>query len=122
MALVQAGDVQLEYLDEGSGDNVAVLIHGAGLSARIWHTVQKELAEGGIRSLAIGTRGAGGSDHTENDEDYHPANYSRDLATAVTELGLRGDIEDMLDVFASATGEPWVREPVESTGPARSAR
>ena len=88
MALVQAGDVQLEYFDEGSGDVVAVLIHGAGSSASIWHTVQKELAEGGIRSLAIGTRGAGGSDHTDEDEDYHPSNYAKDLAAAVTELDL----------------------------------
>ena len=51
MALVQAGGVQLEYFDEGSGDNVAVLIHGAGSSARIWHTVQNELAGGGIRDV-----------------------------------------------------------------------
>ena len=37
------------------------------------------------------------------------------------EPGLRGDIEDMLDVIASATGEPWVSEPSGSVGPARGA-
>ncbi len=30
---------------------------------------------------------------------------------------LRGDIEDMLDVIASATGEPWDMEPVERAAP-----
>ena len=86
--IVQAGDVQLEYFEAGSGDRVAVLIHGAGSSARIWHTMQQELAGGGIRSLAIGMRGAGGSDRTQRDEDYHPSNYATDLAAAVGELDL----------------------------------
>ncbi len=88
MAVVQAGAVKLEYFEAGSGDRVAVLIHGAGSSARIWHAVQQELAAGGIRSLAIGTRGAGGSDHTDKDEHYHPSNYATDLAAAVSELNL----------------------------------
>ena len=77
MALVQAGDVQTEYFGKGSGDVVAVLLHGAGSSARIWHSVQRELAEGGIRSLAIGTRGAGGSDHTDKETTTTPRTTPR---------------------------------------------
>ncbi len=84
---VQAGDVRLETFEAGPPDGrPVVLVHGAGSSGRIWHTVQTVLAEEGIRSLAVGMRGAGGSDHTANDEDYHPSNYARDLIAALDAL------------------------------------
>ena len=84
---VQAGDVRLETFEAGpAGERPVVLVHGAGSSGRIWHTVQSYLAEQGIRTLAIGMRGAGGSDHTANDEDYHPSNYAKDLVNALDAL------------------------------------
>jgi pimeloyl-ACP methyl ester carboxylesterase len=86
---VQAGDVRLEYFEAGPGDGtVLVLQHGAGSSARIWDTVQRLLADDGIHSYALGTRGAGGSDHTPNEEDYAPSNYAVDLMAAVDALGI----------------------------------
>ena len=42
---VQAGEVRLETFEAGPPDGqLAVLIHGAGSSGRIWHTVQEYLA------------------------------------------------------------------------------
>ncbi len=84
---VQAGEVRLETFEAGpSNGQLAVLVHGAGSSGRIWHTVQQYLAESDIRSIAIGMRGAGGSDHTPDEADYHPSNYARDLITALDTL------------------------------------
>lgn len=84
---VQAGQVRLETFEAGPADEqIAVLVHGAGSSGRIWHTVQEHLAESGIRSIAIGTRGAGGSDHTMDDADYRPSNYAQDLIHALDAL------------------------------------
>lgn len=86
---IQAGDVRLEYFEAGPGEGpVLVLQHGAGSSARIWDTVQRLLADDGIHSYAVGTRGAGGSDHTPNEADYAPSNYAIDLMAAVDALGI----------------------------------
>lgn len=86
---VQAGDVRLEYFEAGPpAGPTLVLQHGAGSSARIWDTVQRLLAEEGFHSYAVGTRGAGGSDHTANDEDYAPSNYAIDLMAALDALGV----------------------------------
>lgn len=88
-AFVQAGEVRLETFEAGPADGrPVVLVHGAGSSGQIWHTVQTYLADEGIRTLAIGMRGAGGSEHTANDEDYHPSNYARDLIGALDALGV----------------------------------
>ena len=89
MALVDAGLVRLEYFDVGSGDPTVVLVHGASSSARIWHTVQILLAQAGMRSLAVGMRGAGGSDRTTRLEDYTPSTYASDLSTALDALQVR---------------------------------
>lgn len=89
MTFVRAGDVQLEYFESGSGEPTMVLVHGASSSARIWHSVQQELAAAGIRSYAMSMRGAGGSDHTPSVDDYNPDVYAADLAAALEALDLR---------------------------------
>ncbi|MFH1560003.1 MAG: alpha/beta hydrolase [Chloroflexota bacterium] len=89
MAFVQAGQVRLEYFDVGYDGRTMVLVHGASSSARIWHMVQERMAEAGVRTVAIGMRGAGGSDHTPNREDYNPAAYARDLAAALNALSVK---------------------------------
>jgi non-heme chloroperoxidase len=85
---VQAGPVRLECFEAGEGPRTAVLVHGAASSARIWHSVQLALAEAGIRTVALGMRGAGGSDRPEHDEDYTPTQYAADTLAAVDALGL----------------------------------
>ncbi|MCB1692467.1 MAG: alpha/beta hydrolase, partial [Pseudomonadales bacterium] len=62
MPFVTAGDKRLEYFERGKGDDVVVLIHGAGSSALIWDTVQGLMAGAGFRTIAISLPGAGGSD------------------------------------------------------------
>ncbi len=89
MPMVLAGSVQLEYDEAGSGENVAVLIHGAASSHRQWAAVQLHLADAGIHSYAISTRCAGASDRGTSDADYAPSTYARDLTAAVDALGLR---------------------------------
>lgn len=86
---VQSGDHRLEFFEAGSGgDPTLLLIHGAGSSARIWHTVQSLLAGSNIHTVAVSTLGAGGSDRTDRDEDYHPSCYARDLVQAIEQLNL----------------------------------
>ncbi|MCK9486997.1 MAG: alpha/beta hydrolase [Dehalococcoidia bacterium] len=94
MPLVRAGDVELEYFETGPADAsdatpLAVLVHGASSSSRIWETVQQRLAEAGVRSVAISTLGAGASSQPEEPARYAPASYARDLAAALDTLGLR---------------------------------
>jgi pimeloyl-ACP methyl ester carboxylesterase len=89
MPQVQAGKFSLEYFDAGEGDRTLVLVHGATSSGRIWHSVQGELAKQGIRSLALSLLGAGGSERSEREEDYHPESYAKQLVDAVDALGLK---------------------------------
>ena len=88
MNKVQAGPFSLEYFDAGEGDRTVVLVHGATSSGRIWHSVQRELANQGVRSIALSLLGAGGSDRSECEEDYHPESYARQLADLVDALDL----------------------------------
>lgn len=88
MSQVQAGEFSLEYFDVGQSDRVMMLVHGASSSGRIWHSVQAELAKHGIRSVALSLLGAGASDRSEREEDYHPESYAKQLADTVDALGL----------------------------------
>lgn len=65
-----------------------VLVHGATSSGRIWHSVQGELAEQGIRSIALSLLGAGASERSTLEEDYHPESYAKQLADTVDALEL----------------------------------
>ena len=88
-SFVEARGVKFETFEAGPADGpVVVLEHGAGSSARIWETVQEALAAEGFRSYAVGTRGAGGTDHTPDAADYAPSNYAVDLMAVVDALGV----------------------------------
>lgn len=88
MAQISTGPFNLEYFEAGKGNRVIILVHGASSSARIWHTVQEHLAKDGIRSIALSLLGAGGSERSQNEEDYHPESYAAQLAGAVDAFGV----------------------------------
>ena len=90
---VEARGVKFETFEglplDGPADGpVVVLEHGAGSSARIWESVQEVLAAEGFRTVAVGTRGAGGTDHTPDAADYAPSNYTVDLMAVMDALGI----------------------------------
>ncbi len=86
---VQAGNVRLQYYEEGNGPETMVLVHGYASSAILWKYTIEALAESGrFRIIAINNRGAGDSDRTASEDDYTVQNFARDLHNAVSALGL----------------------------------
>jgi pimeloyl-ACP methyl ester carboxylesterase len=84
---VEARGVRFECFEAGPSDGpVVVLEHGAGSSARIWESVQEVMASEGFHTYAVGTRGAGGTDHTPDAAGYAPSNYAVDLMAVVDAL------------------------------------
>jgi pimeloyl-ACP methyl ester carboxylesterase len=86
-SFVQAGPVQLQYFERGSGAQDVVLVHGYQSSARIWRLVQESLHESRYRSVAISHRGAGDSDRSDSIDDYSVESFARDQLSGLTELG-----------------------------------
>ncbi|MFC9974111.1 alpha/beta fold hydrolase [Spirillospora sp. NPDC127200] len=64
----------------GTGDRLAVLVHGGMASAGTWHRVAPLLAERGYRVLAPDLRGHGESAHTAT---YSPAEIAADLVESL---------------------------------------
>lgn len=88
-ALVQAGDVRLQYFEAGDGPETMVLVHGYASSAILWrYTVAALAASGQYRIIAINNRGAGDSDRTGSEDDYSVQSFANDLHNAVSALGL----------------------------------
>ena len=86
---VQAGDVRLQYFEDGDGPETMVLVHGYASSAILWKYTIEALAESGkYRVIALNNRGAGDSDRTSSEEDYTVQNFAKDLYNAVSALGM----------------------------------
>lgn len=83
---LQGGPV--EYFDQGVSDRILILIHGAGSSARIWHTVQALLATEDIRTVAVSLPGAGGTHRPADLDAYQPANYAKVVRGVIDALGI----------------------------------
>ena len=88
MSKTKVGQFNIEYFDVGEGERVVVLVHGWSYSAQVWHSVQNKLAERQVRSIAISLLGAGGSDRSEDEADYHPESYAKQIDGVVEALGL----------------------------------
>ena len=98
---VQAGDVQLQYFEEGNGPETMALVHGYASSAILWrYTIEALAASGRFRVIAINNRGAGDSDRTGSEDDYTVQSFAADLHNAVTAL----DLSDFILVGHSMGG------------------
>jgi pimeloyl-ACP methyl ester carboxylesterase len=82
---VQAGDVRLNYVEQGSGDEPVVFIHGYTGSLRDWEESFARLPAS-IRAIAIDLRGAGESDRPG--QGYTLPQYAEDIHFATQALGL----------------------------------
>ncbi|MGW2014509.1 alpha/beta fold hydrolase [Streptomyces sp. NPDC001927] len=63
----------------GSGDRIALLIHGIMSDHRTWRRVGPALAERGYRVIAVDLRGHGASGRAAGPEGYGPGDYADDL-------------------------------------------
>ena len=88
MATTHINGSTVEYFDVGESKHVLVLIHGAGSSARIWHTMQALLATRDIRTVAVSLPGAGGTSAASDLDGYSPANYARVARGLIDALGI----------------------------------
>ena len=92
---VQAGQVRLEYFEQGHGLDTLVLVHGYASSAAIWRYTLEFLLEERFRVIVLNNRGAGNSDRASADgpfkeDDYSVETFAKDLFNATEALGLEG--------------------------------
>jgi len=90
MPRVKAGDLTINYIEHGAGDNVVLAVHG-NLGCADWLGLVLPLLPSTIRVIAAEWRGCGDSDKPEPTKDY--ANYSmdthaRDMLNLLDALGI----------------------------------
>jgi pimeloyl-ACP methyl ester carboxylesterase len=76
--------MQLNTREWGSGERVALLVHGIMSDSRTWRRVGPALAAGGYRVVAVDLRGHGASGRSE---DYSAEAYAADLVESAGGLG-----------------------------------
>lgn len=78
---------QVYYEDHGKGDQALVLIHGWGMSSRVWDGVLIPLLDSGLRVVCLDHRGCGRSDF--DFEDMGIKAIASDVVNLVAHLGLK---------------------------------
>ncbi|WP_328941129.1 alpha/beta fold hydrolase [Streptomyces sp. NBC_00250] len=63
----------------GSGDRIALLVHGLMADHRTWRRVGPALADRGYRVVAVDLRGHGASGRAAGPGEYRPEDYADDL-------------------------------------------
>ena len=89
--MVQAGDIKLNYVEHGSGDNIVIFIHGY-LSCVQWMDLVWPRLPRDLHVFAIDWRGCGASDKpaaTENFANYSIKQHSLDMLAAIKALGIK---------------------------------
>jgi len=91
MPRVKVGDLYINYIEHGAGDNVVFAVHG-NLGCADWLNLVLPLLPDSIRVIAAEWRGCGDSDKPEPSKDY--ANYSmdthaRDMLGLIDALGIK---------------------------------
>src|SRR5512136_594652 len=90
MTRVKVGDLNLNYIEHGEGDNVVLAVHG-NLGCADWLELVLPLLPQPLRVIAAEWRGCGDSDKPEPAKDY--SNYSmethsRDMLGLIDALGI----------------------------------
>ena len=67
----------------GSGDRIALLVHGLMADHRTWRRVGPALAEHGYRVIAVDLRGHGLSGRAAGPEAYRPEDHADDLVESL---------------------------------------
>ena len=78
---------RIYYEDNGSGDSAILLIHGWGMSLRLWDYTMPTLLKAGYRVITIDHRGCGQSDKEFSDMGI--AAIASDVSALVEKLDLR---------------------------------
>ncbi|MFT4766880.1 MAG: non-heme chloroperoxidase [Glaciecola sp.] len=81
------GNYRVYYEDHGHGDMALLLIHGWGMSSRVWDGVLIPLLDAGYRVVTMDHRGCGRSDH--DFEDLGIEAIASDVVKLATSLGLK---------------------------------
>jgi len=76
MPRVKAGELALNYVEQGSGDNIVLAVHG-NLGCADWLDLARPLLPPSLRLIAAEWRGCGESDKPAAAADY--ANYGMDV-------------------------------------------
>lgn len=76
MPRIQVGELSLNYIEHGSGDNVVLAIHG-NLGCASWLDLAMPLLPANIRVIAAEWRGCGDSDKPDPTPDY--SNYTMEV-------------------------------------------
>ena len=85
MPRIQAGEIELNYVEHGSGDEPLVFIHGYTGSLRDWEETLARLPHG-FGGYALDLRGAGDSDRPGS--GYNIPQFAEDIHQATRALGL----------------------------------
>ena len=86
MPYVEAGAVRLHYVEQGTGDEPLVFVHGYTSSRRTWEPILPYLPAR-YHAYFFDLRGAGESDKPD-DRPYGPPLYAEDIHLATRALGL----------------------------------
>jgi pimeloyl-ACP methyl ester carboxylesterase len=76
--------MKLNTREWGSGDRIALLVHGIMSDSRTWRRVGPALAERGYRAVAVDLRGHGESGRSDS---YPTEAYAADVVETVEDLG-----------------------------------
>jgi pimeloyl-[acyl-carrier protein] methyl ester esterase len=86
MAVIKRDGRDVYYEDHGSGTRTVLLLHGWGMSLRVWDAVLLALLEQGYRVVLMDHRGCGGS--AKDFDDVGIEAIASDALALVDELGL----------------------------------
>lgn len=90
MPRVQVGDLNINYVEHGSGENAVLAVHG-NLGCADWLDLVLPLLPDSIRVIAAEWRGCGDSDKPEPASDYSNysmAEHARDMLGLLDALGI----------------------------------